>query len=52
MSDVIIRAIVESDIENGFLESLDNLKTTSDLNRETARNILKKIFKIILILMK
>ena len=43
MSDVIIRAIVESDIENGFLESLDNLKTTSDLNRETARNILKKI---------
>ena len=43
MSDVKIRVIVESDIENGFLESLDNLRTASDLNRETATNILKKI---------
>ena len=43
MSDVKIRVIVESDIENGFLESLDNLRTASNLNRETATNILKKI---------
>ena len=28
MSDVKIRVIVESDIENDFLESLDNLRTT------------------------
>ena len=43
MSDVKIRVIVESDIENGFLESLDNLKTASNLNRKTATDILKKI---------
>ena len=29
MSDVKIREIVESDIENGFLESLDNLRKAS-----------------------
>ena len=43
MSDVKIRVIVESDIENGLLESLDNLRTASNLNSETATNILKKI---------
>ena len=43
MSDVKIRVIVESDIENDFLESLDNLRTTSNLDRETATNILKKV---------
>ena len=46
MSDVKIRIIVESDIENGFLESLDNLKTASNLDRETATDILKKIITI------
>ena len=45
MSDVKIREIVESDIENGFLESLDNLRTASNLNRETAVDILKKIIR-------
>ena len=43
MLDVKIREIVESDIENGFLESLDNLKTASNLDREIAEDILKKI---------
>ena len=43
MSDIIIREIVESDIEKGFLESLDNLRIASNLNREIAADILKKI---------
>ena len=43
MSNVEIRDIVESDIENNFLESLDNLRTASNLDKETATNILKKI---------
>jgi len=43
MADVKIREIVESDIDKGFLESLDNLKITSNLNREIATDILKKI---------
>ena len=43
MSDVIIREIVESDIERGFLESLDNLRIASNLDREIATDILKKI---------
>ena len=43
MSDVKIRDIVESDIENGFLESLDYLRNVSNLNRETAKDILKNI---------
>ena len=43
MADIKIRDIVESDIDNGFLESLDNLRTTSDMNKETAKEILKKI---------
>ena len=43
MSDIKIRDIVESDMDNGFLESLDNLRATSNLNKETAKEILKKI---------
>ena len=43
MSNIKIRDIVESDIDNGFLESLDNLRTVSNLNKETAKEILKKI---------
>ena len=43
MSDVKIRDIVESDIENGFLESLDYLRNASNLDKEDARNILKNI---------
>ena len=43
MSDIKIREIVEADIENGFLESLDSLRKASDLDKETARVILEKI---------
>ena len=43
MSDIKIRDIVELDIENGFLESLDSLKPASNLDRKTALDILKKI---------
>ena len=43
MSELIIRKILESDLENGFLESLDNLRQSSNLEQNSARNILKKI---------
>ena len=43
MSEIKIREIVETDIENGFLESLDSLRKASDLDKETAKEILKKI---------
>jgi len=43
MSDVEIRNIVELDIENGFLESLDSLREASDLDRKIGKDILKKI---------
>ena len=45
MSELIIREIIESDLENGFLESLDNLRQSSNLKQNSARNILKKIFE-------
>lgn len=43
MTDIIIRKIEESDLNNGFLESLDSLKMASNLSREKAKEILKKI---------
>ena len=43
MSELIIRKILESDLENGFLESLDNLKQASDLDLNVAKKILRKI---------
>ena len=45
MSDIKIRDIVESDIDIGFLESLDHLRKASNLDREIAENILKKIIE-------
>ena len=45
MSDIKIREIVEEDIEKGFLESLDSLRKTSNLDREAATNILKNIIE-------
>ena len=45
MSEIKIRDIVESDIDIGFLESLDHLRKASNLDRETAGNILKKIIE-------
>jgi len=43
MSDIIVRKIQESDIDNGFLESLDSLRKASDMDRKKAKAILKKI---------
>ena len=43
MSDIKIREIIEEDVEKGFLESLDSLKKASELNKTTAKVILKKI---------
>ena len=40
MSELIIRKIIESDLENGFLESLDNLRETSNLEHNSAKSIL------------
>ena len=45
MSELIIRKIIESDLKNGFLESLDNLRQTSNLEQNSVRNILKKILE-------
>ena len=45
MSELIIRKIIESDLKNGFLESLDNLRQTSNLQQNSVRNILKKILE-------
>ena len=43
MSNIKIREIIEEDIENGFLESLDSLRKASELDKEVAKDILKKI---------
>ena len=45
MSELIIRKIIESDLENGFLESLDSLKQASDLEENSAKNIIRKILQ-------
>lgn len=43
MTDITIRQIQESDIDNGFLESLDSLRKASNLDKDKAKSILKKI---------
>ena len=43
MSEIIIREIEEGDLENGFLETLDFLRNTRDLDKNKANEILKKI---------
>ena len=45
MSEIIIREIIESDLENGFLESLDNLRQASNLEHNYAKGILKGILE-------
>ena len=45
MSELIIRKIIGSDLENGFLESLDNLRQTSNLEQNSVKNILKRILE-------
>jgi len=43
MPEIIIREIEEDDLENGFLETLDFLRNTGDLDKNKANEILKKI---------
>jgi len=43
MSEIIIREIEEDDLEKGFLETLDFLRKTSDIDKNKAKEILKKI---------
>ena len=43
MSGIEIREIEEDDLERGFLETLDYLRNVSGLDKNKAREILKKI---------
>ena len=43
MSEIIIREIEENDLMQGFLESLDFLRKASNIDKNKAREILKKI---------
>ena len=43
MSEIEIREIEEDDLEKGFLETLDFLRNTSGLDKNKAKEILKKI---------
>ena len=45
MSELIIRKIIESDLENGFLESLDKLREVSNLEHNSAKSILEGILE-------
>ena len=42
MAEIIIREIEENDLEKEFLESLDFLRKSSDIDKNKAYNILKK----------
>ena len=43
MPEIIIREVEEDDLKNGFLESLDFLRKASDIDKNKAKEILKKI---------
>ena len=43
MSEIKIREIEEDDLEKGFLESLDFLRNASNIDKNKAKEILKKI---------
>jgi len=43
MSEIIIREIEEDDLEKGFLERLDYLRKASNIDKNKAKEILKKI---------
>ena len=43
MAEIIIREIEENDLEKEFLESLDFLRKASDIDKNMAYDILKKI---------
>ena len=43
MDEIKIRELKEKDLFNGFLESLDSLRKTSDLSPKKAKEIFKKL---------
>ncbi len=43
MTDILVRKITDSDLENGFLESLDSLRQVSNIDIKKAKSILQKI---------
>ena len=43
MADITIRELEANDLFNGFLESMDSLKQASNLEKEKAEQIFKKI---------
>jgi len=43
MSEIKIREIEEDDLEKGFMETLDFLRNTSGIDKNKAKEILKKI---------
>ena len=43
MPEIIIREIEEDDLEKGFFETLDFLRNTSSIDKNKAKEILKKI---------
>jgi glucosamine-phosphate N-acetyltransferase len=43
MTEILVRKITESDLENGFLESLDSLRPASNMDPKKAKSILQKI---------
>ena len=43
MSEPIIRELREEDLWNGFLTSLDSLRMASDIDKDKAKQIFKKI---------
>ena len=43
MTEIEIREIEESDLEKGFLETLDFLRNASGLDKNKAKKILQKI---------
>jgi len=43
MVDITIRELQDDDLFNGFLESMDSLKQASNLDKEKAEQIFKKI---------
>lgn len=43
MSDIVIRRLKKEDLWNGFLTTLDSLRQTSNIERNTAEKIFNKI---------
>ena len=43
MPETKIREITELDLDNGFLDTLDSLRLASNLKKDLAKDVLKKI---------